>query len=418
MGRALTAVLHGIRAEVVQVDGQESGPGTALAAAVARSVNADVPGLLLFAGVDDAGRLTPVRGVTPVVLAARDADLCVIVAPVNGPEAASVLGADVRLANTVDDVLRFLAGDRTLPRPDPPHADIVDPPDLPGTPATRRAIEIAAAGGHGLLVISTDLDAASRVTRALRSLLPPLEPVEAEEATCVASVAGLLAGGRGTVLTPPFRSAYRTISSAELVGGTRPGEVSLAHAGVLVLRDLPEFRRTHLDDLACVLAVGQAPVGDGYAPARAQIAATMRPCPCGRGADPRCTCQPTTIARYIARVDGPLVDLFDVRLHLSAGRLRPPLGYGTKRAEAARARVAQVRERQRERGSLNAHAIPGDLTSDAEALLRTLPQKEMTPVRRVARTVADLRGGAVMRASDVQMAMAFRVAVKGPQLPP
>jgi magnesium chelatase family protein len=315
MPRVLTAVLRGVYAQVVEVE--DAAPETAqgLAAAVARHVRADVTGVVLFAALDAAGRLLPVRGAVCVAVAAQKRGVCVVVPRMNGPEAAAVPGADVRQAETLDDVLRFLrgAGELARPEPDPP-AGTLDRLEVPGDEHARRAVELAAAGAHPLLVVGPEGPEAMRVVRSLASALPPLDPLEAHEATVIASVCGLLGPGRSAIQRPPLRTPHHCVTRERLLGGDRPGEVSLAHAGVLALENLTEYPKGLLRPLWDTLASGVAQTVDGAVPARFLLAATMPPCPCGWAGHHRlrCTCWPHSVERHWQTINTslPHFDLF------------------------------------------------------------------------------------------------------------
>jgi magnesium chelatase family protein len=423
MPRVLTAVLRGVYAQLVEVE--DAAPETAqgLAAAVARRVRADVTGVVLYAAVDAAGRLLPVRGAVCVAVAAQKRSLRVIVPSVNGPEAAGVAGADVRQAETLDDVLRFLRGTGELARPEPdPPADTLDRLEVPGDEHARRAVELAAAGAHTLLVVGPKGPEAMRVARSLASALPPLCALEAHEATVIASVTGLLGPGRSAIHRPPLRTPHHTVTREGLLGGDRPGEVSLAHAGVLALEDLPEYPKGLLRPLWDTLASGAAQTVDGAVPARFILAATMPPCPCGWAGHQRlrCTCSPQSVERHWQRMD---TSLFDVCV-TAAGEKRPGVHARSPGApaEPVQERVARARAIQLERGELNGRVPLEHVTRSwgtdaaAEAVLRSIPAKprEIVRVLRLARTAADLEGDGTVGADHVRKALDYRVDRAGP----
>lgn len=274
------------------------------------------------------------------------------------------------------------------------------------------------------------------LARRLPTILPALTLEEALETTRIHSVAGLLAPGRSLLSSRPFRAPHHTVSDAGLIGGgstPRPGEVSLAHAGVLFLDELPEFRRNVLEVLRQPLEDGtvvlsRAAVSLSY-PARFTLVAAMNPCPCGHAGDAAraCRCDPLTIERYLSRISGPLLDRIDIQLRVPAVRASELSGEsGEEPSAAIRARVEAARERQRRRFAgatglyANAHMGPRDLRAhcrlddEAEELLRSamsrlgLSARAFHRVLKVARTVADLGGEERVGASHVAEAIQYR----------
>jgi magnesium chelatase family protein len=341
----------------------------------------------------------------------------------NGPEAAAVPGADVRQAETLEEVLRFLRGAGELARPEPvPAADTLDRLEVPGDEHARRAVELAAAGAHPLLIVGPEGPEAMRVARSLAFALPPLDPLEAHEATVIASVTGLLGPGRSAIQRPPLRNPHHTVSREGLLGGDRPGEVSLAHAGVLVLEDLKEYPKGLLRPLWYTLASGVAQTVDGAVPARFILAATMPPCPCGWAGHQRlrCTCWPQSVERHWQRINTSLPH-FDLFLRV-AGEKRPGIHARSpgSPAEPVQERVARARAVQMERGELNGRVplehVARSWATDAaaEAVLRTIAKpREVVRVLRLARTVADLAGDGTVGADHVRTALAYRVDPAG-----
>jgi magnesium chelatase family protein len=283
------------------------------------------------------------------------------------------------------------------------------------------------------------------LARRLPSILPGMVLEEALETTKVHSVAGLLAPGQSLCAVRPFRSPHHTISDAGLIGGgstPRPGEVSLAHTGVLFLDELPEFRRNVLEVLRQPLEDGQvtlsrAAVSLTY-PARFTLAAAMNPCPCGHDGDSTrpCRCEPAAIDRYLARVSGPLLDRIDIQLRVPAVQPGELIGEGPEEpSQVIRARVESARERQRRRFSgqrglfANAHMGPREvrrhcrLSSSAEELLRTamtrlgFSARAYHRVLKVARTIADLAGDEQVETSHVAEAIQYRTLDRGRERP-
>ncbi|MFC3593774.1 YifB family Mg chelatase-like AAA ATPase [Novosphingobium piscinae] len=335
-------------------------------------------------------------------------------------------------------LLNHLKGYQVLPRPPRGLVEAAPAgPDLAqvkGQETARRALEIAAAGGHNLLLCGPPGAGKSLLAACLPGILPPLEPAEALEVSLVASVAGTLEGGRIS-RARPFRSPHHSASMAALTGGglkVRPGEVSLAHLGVLFLDELPEFQRGALDALRQPLEAGTVTVARANAhvtfPARFQLVAAMNPCRCGHLGDPALGCSraPRCAADYQARLSGPLLDRIDLHIEVEAVSaadlaLPPPAeDTATVAARVARARAVQT-ARQADSGArtnaeldgaaLDRHAAPDEpgrrlLLQAAEAL--RLSARGYTRVLRVARTVADLSGADQIGRVHVAEALSYR----------
>ncbi|MBW2279999.1 MAG: YifB family Mg chelatase-like AAA ATPase [Deltaproteobacteria bacterium] len=404
--------------------------------------------VLLLGELGLDGTLRAVRGAAALTSAAPLAGLQRVVVPLaNLDEAAGCPGARVFGAETLTGVLGWLQekdelvlaapGARTGPEA-PRGPDEPDLADVRGQPGARRALEIAAAGRHNLLMVGPPGSGKTLLARRLPGLLPDLDDAEAREATRIHSVAGTL-GGAALLRRPPFRAPHHTTSDAGMTGGgrpLRPGEISLAHRGVLFLDELPEFRRPVLEALRQPLEEGAVRlVRAGAAldlPARFQLVAAMNPCPCGYHGDERheCQCDDPAIARYRRKLSGPLLDRID--LHVPV----PPVPVGdvlpTRRADntnersaSVAARVLAARERQALRYAdrpflTNAELPPADLARVCaldrecrtllERALETLglSMRAVTRVLRVARSIADLAADDAIEPSHLAEAIGCR----------
>ncbi|MDH5822461.1 YifB family Mg chelatase-like AAA ATPase [Luteimonas sp. RD2P54] len=386
------------------------------------------------------GELRAVDGALPAALAVAPTGRGLVVPAGNGAEAALAAEVDVRCARTLLEVCALLARGRELPRAAAPEAVRSPGPDMRdvrGQAQARRALEIAAAGGHHLLLVGVPGCGKTLLASRLPGLLPDASDAEALEAAAIASVSG-----RG--LDParwrerPFRAPHHTASAVALVGGgaePRPGEISLAHQGVLFLDELPEWDRRALEVLREPLESGVVTISraarQSEFPARFQLVAAMNPCPCGWAGDAsgRCSCGPDAIRRYRARISGPLLDRIDLHVdvpRLPAAQLRPDAPEGEPSA-AIRERVAAARAIQAARaGTVNARLDQAAtmascrlrerdqrLLEQAVESLR-LSARSMHRILRVARTIADLAGSPEIATAHLGEALGYRSLDRSP----
>jgi magnesium chelatase family protein len=380
------------------------------------------------------GSTRSVQGALAMTEAAREVGAEAIVLPAeNGPEAALTEGIGVVAVDSLGRLPALAAGEWDPPRPEPLPLELGAPPtapdlaDLRGQPHLRHALEVAAAGGHSLLMVGPPGAGKSLAASRLPSILAPLAPAEALEVARIASACGrlesALVGGR------PFRAPHHTISAAGLIGGgtpPRPGEATRAHRGVLFLDELCEFRRDALEALRAPLETGEVSIaragGRRSLPCRFMLVAAANPCPCGRGeADPDCTCTPYDVQRYQGKLSGALADRIDI---LAAVRQPSPTEIGGPPGESSATvqdRVCAARERQERRlgeGRCNAEMTPAEaracsLSSEAAALLADLYARQRLSGRahdralRLAQTLADLAG--IAEIGEEQMAQALQL---------
>ena len=390
------------------------------------------------------GRLRPIRGALSLAMAAREKGLRAIILPEeNGPEAAVVRDIEVRPASHLPAVIEFLNGDEDLPPLTIDRAALFEDGrskalnlhDVRGQEHAKRALEVAAAGAHNLIMIGPPGAGKTMLAQRLPSILPPLTFEEALETTRIYSAVGLVPPEQALVTTRPFRSPHHTISDAGLIGGgalPRPGEVSLAHYGVLFLDELPEFKKNVLEVLRQPLEDGRVTVARASMsltfPARFMLVAAMNPCPCGFFGDlaRECTCTTTQIQRYRAHISGPLMDRIDLHVEVPAVKYKE-LGTATsgESSTSIRERVKAARLGQADRLSpvgLFANAQMQNqhlrmfcrLEDQSRRLLETamhklgLSARAYTRIIKLARTIADLEGAEDIGAHHVSEAIGYR----------
>lgn len=393
------------------------------------------------------GRVSPVTGILPAAIAANARDLGIICPAACGAEAAWA-GEDIEIVaiDTLFALVNHLAGRQITARPVPvralPNAGGPDLADLRGQEVARRALEIAAAGGHNFLMIGPPGSGKSMLAQRLPSILPPLNPRELLDVSMIASIAGELKGGQISDRRP-FRAPHHSASMAALVGGglrVRPGEVSLAHNGVLFLDELPEFQAQALDGLRQPLESGETMIARANTrvtyPSRFQLVAAMNPCKCGLAGTPGHVCRrgEKCAADYQGRVSGPFLDRIDIRIDVPAVSAGDMIGSKPGEASAAVAeRVAHARKIQRERyagidlpgvytnSAAPSSAIEQIVAPDAESrdlLLKAaetfnLSARAYHRVLKVARTLADLAGSQTVSRPHIAEALSYRINMAG-----
>lgn len=380
------------------------------------------------------GRVRSSRWAVGAALLASQKGWPCLVATKDAPQAARVPGATVYGASTLNEAIEIVSEDEppvpVSPAPDLPTGHLLDLAEVRGQPVARRALEIAAAGSHHLLMVGSPGCGKTMLAMRLPSILPPLDPELAVEVSCLWASAGR---SRRLTSDPPFRSPHHSASMAAVVGGGSghpiPGEASLAHGGVLFLDELGEFPPHLLNALRQPIEEGRVTISRRGAsvtfPARSQVVAASNPCPCGFADDRHtgCRCSVNEIARYRRRLSGPFLDRFDLRLTMNAPDPDALFTGPGESSDEVRRRVLSARARQGERGkTVNSALSRRQLDqlvyrSDALDLLSAAASKGYVTargadrVRRVARTIADLSGEDQVDSNHVAEALAFRGSV-------
>ncbi len=400
--------------------------------------------IAMFGELSLDGKIQPINGVLPMVISAKENGIQDIILPsANAREAACIEGVRIFPVSTLTEVIQYLEGQLEIsPQEQISYEALrkecifpVDMAQIRGQAAARRALEVAAAGGHNMIMIGVPGSGKTMLARCIPGILPPLTFEEALETTRIHSISGRLPSGSGLMVTRPFCAPHHSASVASLIGGgqdAKPGEVSLAHNGVLFLDELPEFSRNALEALRQPLEDGVVSVSRVKRQAQYQssfmLIAAMNPCPCGFFGSSRrqCRCTPPEIRRYLDRISGPLLDRIDIQIEVDSvpiSEINSRTAAEPSAAVAARVSAARAVQQERFRktgffcnAQLDNNAIRHFCTpnADAEKLLHMavdsmhMSMRAYNRILKVARTIADLDGAEIIASPHIAEAIQYR----------